>query len=140
MTPPPDVPPPPPLNIPPVEHRVENPQPPIIAPPAPPAPPRPSIITSPDWARMPNAEDLARFYPDRAQRLEREGRAVIECQVTASGTLTSCSILSENPPDMGFGDATLRASKYFKMRPQTKDGTPVSGGTVRIPLVWRLPK
>jgi protein TonB len=31
-------------------------------------------------------------------------------------------------------------SKLFKMRPQTKDGAPVGGGTVRIPLSFRLPK
>jgi protein TonB len=83
---------------------------------------------------------LARFYPDRAQRLEKEGRAMIECQVAVNGTLVGCHVVSEDPPDMGFGDATLRISKYFKMRPQTKDGTPVAGGTVRIPLVWKLPR
>ena len=97
-------------------------------------------ITSPDWSRMPNSEDLARFYPDRAQRAEVEGRATVECTVTASGTLIGCSVLSEEPADYGFGDATLRASKYFKMRPQTKDGSPVTGGIVRIPLVWKLPR
>jgi protein TonB len=34
----------------------------------------------------------------------------------------------------------MRMSRLFKMRPMTKDGSPVSGGTVRIPIVFRLPK
>jgi protein TonB len=34
----------------------------------------------------------------------------------------------------------MRMTRLFKMRPQTKDGAPVEGGTVRIPLSFRLPK
>ena len=41
---------------------------------------------------------------------------------------------------MGFGDAAMKMSKLFKMRPQTKDGQPVDGGTVRIPIRFTLPK
>jgi protein TonB len=39
----------------------------------------------------------------------------------------------------GFGDAALGLSSLFHMRPMTKDGRPVSGGTVRIPIMFRLP-
>jgi protein TonB len=34
----------------------------------------------------------------------------------------------------------MRMTRLFKMRPQTKDGQPVDGGTVRIPLRFVLPK
>ena len=91
-------------------------------------------------ARRPNAEDLARYFPDRAQRMNVEGRATISCSVTAKGTLEGCTVVSEDPPDYGFGDSTLKASKLFKMKPKTLDGAPISGGTVRIPLRWVLPK
>jgi protein TonB len=140
VAPPPDVRAPPPLPIPPVEKRVETPAPPVItqAPPAP-APPRPSVITNPDWLRKPSGDDLARFYPDRAQRTETNGQATISCSVTASGTLTNCSIVSETPADYGFGDAALKLSRTFRMRPKTSDGNPVEGGTVRVPIVFRVP-
>lgn len=72
--------------------------------------------------------------------MQVEGRATISCTVTARGTLEGCSVVSEDPQDYGFGDATLKASKLFKMKPKTLDGSPIEGGTVRIPLRWVLPK
>ncbi|HEX7886545.1 MAG TPA: energy transducer TonB, partial [Phenylobacterium sp.] len=133
----PDMPSIPPLPVPPVERRIEEPRPPAAPPPE---PPRPSVITNPDWLRRPTGDDINRYYPDRASRMEVEGRATLSCQVNARGTLESCSIVSEDPGDMGFGDAAMKMSKLFKMRPQTRDGQPVDGGTVRIPIRFSLPK
>jgi protein TonB len=98
------------------------------------------VITQPDWVRRPSAEDLERYYPERAQRMNVEGRASISCTVDARGTLQSCSVTSEEPADQGFGDAAMRMSKLFKMRPMTKDGAPVDGGKITIPIAFRLPK
>ena len=72
--------------------------------------------------------------------MEVSGRATISCTVNARGALDGCSIVSEDPADMGFGDAAMRMSKLFRMRPKTTDGQPVDGGTVRIPLRFVLPK
>lgn len=99
----------------------------------------PSTIIPPDWSARPSASDLERFYPDRAQRLGLDGRATVTCQVKQNGTLVDCSVESEDPPDMGFGDATIRASRLFKMRPQIEYGQPVDGGTFRFSLDWKLP-
>ena len=106
-------------------------------PPAPP-PPRPAVITNPDWVRRPSGEDLARYFPDRASRNSISGRATINCQVTASGGLEGCSVVSEDPADYGFGEAALRMSRLFRMRPQSRDGVPVGGASVRIPITFRL--
>jgi len=99
-----------------------------------------AIISRPDWAEKPNGEDLARYYPERAARLEKEGRATVLCRVDARGRLQDCKILDESPEGYGFGDATLKLVGSFRMRPQTRDGVPVDGGTVRIPMVYRLPE
>ncbi|WP_312165205.1 energy transducer TonB [Phenylobacterium sp.] len=137
----------PPLPVPPVERRVEEPRPPpvvVVAPPPPPvaAPPAPraAVIQNPDWLRLPSGQDIARYYPDRAQRMNVEGRAVLGCTVTSNGALENCRVVSEEPADQGFGEAAMKMSRLFRMRPMTRDGEPVAGGAVRIPIRFVLPK
>jgi TonB family protein len=101
---------------------------------------RPSVITNPDWLRRPTGEDIARYYPEKASRAEVEGRATVSCKVNAEGLLVGCSVVDETPADYGFGSAALNMALLFKMRPMTKDGVPVPGGTVRIPIRFMLPK
>lgn len=104
-----------------------------------PATPRPSIITNPDWVRRPTGEDLARFYPKAAANLGLGGSATISCAVTELGALDECSVAAEQPTGAGFGEAAIALSSTFKMRPQTRDGVPVRGGTVRIPIRFMMP-
>ncbi|RYF89680.1 MAG: energy transducer TonB, partial [Caulobacteraceae bacterium] len=102
----------------------------------PPAPPRNPVISRPDWIRKPSGDAVNRAYPDRAQRQNIGGKVTLSCTVNADGTVSGCSVVSENPGDYGFGDAAIRLSKQFKMRPQTADGQPVGGASVRIPLTF----
>ena len=110
------------------------------SPPPPVTQPRPSVITNPDWAALPSGEDFADFYPPSATRNEIEGKATIECHVNSAGLLFECRVLNEQPSEEGFGVAALALSTKFKMRPATRDGVPVDGGIVRIPIRFTLPK
>ncbi len=100
---------------------------------------REAVITKPDWATLPNANDMSKYYPEVAGMKGLAGKATIRCAVKADGSLSGCVMESESPGGVGFGNAALRMSVVFKMKPKTRDGAPVEGGTVRIPVVFRPP-
>jgi TonB family protein len=105
-----------------------------------PAPPRPSVITNPDWLRRPTGSEMAEFYPKAAAAARIEGHATLRCAVTASGDLADCTTANEEPLGQGFGEAALRLAPSFKMRPMTKDGVPVTGGKIAIPIRFAFPR
>ena len=98
----------------------------------------PSMITNPDWVRRPGSDDMARFYPSRAHADGTEGSVTIECTAQENGRLTDCSVVNETPTGAGFGRASLQLASRFQMRPQTRDGSPIEGARVRVPLNWSL--
>jgi TonB family protein len=104
---------------------------------APPAPPM-STVGGVGWERAPYRDDIGRFYPDRAQRLEKEGRATITCEVRANGTLEGCEVSSEDPADLGFGDAAIKLSRLFKLKPAIRDGLPVDRVPVGLLIEFRI--
>jgi TonB family protein len=96
-------------------------------------------ITRPDWQQLPTAESLAEHYPQAGRMLDIEGYARVSCTVAASGALTDCKVDFEAPKDLGFGQAALAMSSEFRMRPQLVNGQPVAGGTVTVPIRFKLP-
>jgi periplasmic protein TonB len=140
--PPPNRPPPPP----PPEQRVPPPD--LSSPPTPtpipvavdppPAPPTPQL-TGIRWLEQPDGDDYARYYPDRASSRDQEGRATIDCLVGGDGRI-SCTVVSEDPAGWGFGEASLRVARHFRVAPQTQDGQQTTGGRFRRTIRWQLPE
>jgi TonB family protein len=103
-------------------------------------PAAPFLITQPDWTRKPTGDEFARFYPAEAMKAGVNGSAVIDCAVATDGRLRNCAIDAQKPARFRFGEAALKMSPLFRMRPMTIDGKPTAGGHVTIPILFVLAK
>lgn len=93
-----------------------------------------AVVSNPDWLKKPGSREFQRYYPDNALRNGVSGTATIDCRVAADGSVNSCRVVDETPPNYTFGSAAIKLSKYFQMRPRLEDGRPVDGAAVRIPI------
>jgi TonB family protein len=80
---------------------------------------------------------LIHDYPPKAARARLEGDTRMECQASATGVLSGCTVFYETPAGFGFAEAAIRAAPHIRMTPATEAGRPVAS-TVRIPIQWRL--
>lgn len=89
-------------------------------------------ITRPHWLRRPS--NLQIYYPRRAIQNEINGDVVLDCLVTIAGAL-NCSVVSETPPQWGFGAAALRIAADHRMEPAVRNGVAVEGRyRMRVPF------
>jgi TonB family protein len=102
-------------------------------------PPEPPAILAPQWIATPTPEDAQAVYPKAAADKRLEGRATLKCGVNGEGFLKDCASIAEEPAAQGFGAAALALAPKFRMAEVTKDGQPVAGGVVRVPIRFANP-
>jgi hypothetical protein len=96
-----------------------------------------TVVWSPDWTRLPTVDELVGLYPEAERLSGLGGEAIIQCKVTQPGGLADCVLLRQIPSVGGFGAATLKAARYFMVRP-TIDGKSLEGAIVLVRLKWQL--
>lgn len=96
------------------------------------------LISAPQWASMPNAAVIRRLYPLEAAAAETSGVAHVACVARWDGTLEDCQLLSETPPDLGFGEATLRAARHHRLQAAPQQGADPRRGLVHLSIRWEV--
>lgn len=97
------------------------------------------VIGKPRWMAVPQINDLVAVLPPAAKAAKvYSARVVMECQVVAEGQVDGCKVLSQEPAGLGYDQAALMLSKYFRLAVWTEEGLPTVGGSVRIPLRFDL--
>ena len=59
---------------------------------------------------------------------------MLRCSVRRDGGLRGCTVVSETPPDVGFGAAALKMAAKLRFRPEYAK----AGASVRVPFIIRL--
>jgi TonB family protein len=105
-----------------------------------PAAPAPPIeVVSPEWLVGPDPSMAGALFPAQAAKAGfRTGVGVVACEVTHEGRLTACTVASETPANMGFGGAALQIAAIMAMNPWTKQGDPVDGAHIQLPIRLNL--
>jgi len=62
----------------------------------------------------------------------RYGRVELSCIIRLDARLEDCRVAEESPPGLGFAEAGLRVSGFFRFAPPTEDGRPVAGQRVTV--------
>jgi hypothetical protein len=100
-----------------------------------PAGPDTRKITAPKWTRSLTSEGMALVYPEAAAKAGvKTGLGVIACVVNVQGELTECEVRREDPAGLDFGAAAIEASKAMAMNPWSKEGEPLDGLSIVLPI------
>jgi TonB family protein len=100
----------------------------------------PTTIQAADWIYMPRPFQIFAFLPHRIQRRGIMGNVVLKCRVLPTAAVSDCSVLSDTNPEGILGDAALKSSTLFKIKPRTVNGTLSENAWVRIPMSFNLGK
>jgi TonB family protein len=94
----------------------------------------------PVWIETLDPAAVAAVFPIAAKQAGlKAGTGKVSCAVGLGGALQDCSIVGEDPPGLGFGDAALSIASRMKMNPWSQDGGPVDGIRIKLPIQLVLP-
>ena len=96
--------------------------------------------TFPGWVSLPGPMNMAVNAPRGLMETGGSGTAILFCTAKANGKLTDCKVVREELKGMQVGEAALRVSQYFRLRPKLRDGSDVTGQTVTFPIRFVSPR
>jgi hypothetical protein len=95
----------------------------------------PPEITEPQWLQGADPKMAGRLFPEAAAKAGfKTGVGTVGCQVDHAGALINCRVVKETPEGLGFGVSALAIADVMRMNPWTKQGLPVDGAHVNVPI------
>lgn len=90
------------------------------------------VVGKPTWAEIPKPEELRAAFADL--KTAETARVMLQCAVEPGGSLSGCTVTSEQPAGVGLAAAAMALVPSFRVTTWTAEGLPVVGGKVNIPL------
>jgi TonB family protein len=97
-----------------------------------------TMIQPADWISMPRSFALFAFLPSKVQKSGITGKVVLKCRVLSTASVSDCTVISDTNPDGILGEAALKASGLFKIKPRAVNGTLSDKAWVLIPISYNL--
>ncbi len=93
-------------------------------------------ITSADWIHKPSSDIMNEFLPKSVTTKpgHRAGEVVLKCKLHPDATVSNCAVIDQTNPKVPFGEAAVRASSMFRIRPRAANGTATDENWVLIPV------
>jgi hypothetical protein len=66
------------------------------------------------------------------------GHTIVRCKIIAAGAMTACSVVAEDPPGRGLGDATLKLTAAWRAPSTTANGASTVGAVFERWVSWPL--
>ena len=64
----------------------------------------------------------------------KTGVARLNCTIGGDGKLNDCTVVSEDPPNLGFGAAAATIAEVLRLSPWLDEGDPAAGLPVSLPI------
>lgn len=93
----------------------------------------------PIWIKQATTQDWADYYPRTARSVSGRMEVILSCLVTPKTRVQACRLVDERPRGYGIGDAVLKMSKVFRVKPPMVGGQPRYDVRVGIRMVLTPP-
>lgn len=92
------------------------------------------VITEVQISRPPSARAMTNAFPRDALARGVSGLVELSCVVAVNGRASRCDVVSEQPVNLGFGEAAQELAKTMRFTPRLENDEPVRGGTIVFTL------
>jgi TonB family protein len=97
---------------------------------------RARALASRDRIHKPSPSTMNAFLPKSMTKKpgHQAGEVVLKCKLHPDGTVSDCAVVDQTNPAAPFGEAALKASTLFRIKPRMANGTATDANWVLIPV------